>query len=143
LFAEKLLVEILAPVPHRHYSFTIPRALRGLIQRERRLLSLLARSAYDAVRLCFEQLFGRNDVRAGCVMSLQTLGSYGHFNPHAHCLVTEGVFSEDGEFFPLPSLDTKTIEELFRRLFLRRLHQAERLCETFMERLLSWSPSGM
>ena len=32
LLAEKLLEEILAPVPHRHVVFTIPRALRGLFQ---------------------------------------------------------------------------------------------------------------
>ncbi|MFC2173863.1 transposase [Acidobacteriota bacterium] len=143
LFAEKLVDDLLAPVPHRHYVFTIPLALRGLFKRERRLLGLLARCAYEAVRLCFEQLFERKDVRAGCVISLQTAGSYAaNFHPHAHCLITEGVYTGQGEFVPLPSLDTKAIEEVFRRLILRRLHQAERLSETFIERLLSWSPSG-
>jgi hypothetical protein len=29
LFAEKLTSEILAPVPHRHWTFSIPRVLRG------------------------------------------------------------------------------------------------------------------
>ena len=57
-------------------------------------------------------------------------------------LVTEGCFTAQAEFLPLPSLDTSTIEEMFRRLLLRRLHQAERLSEGFMCRLLSWTPSG-
>ena len=35
LFAEKLTSEILAPVPHRHWTFSIPRVLRGLFERER------------------------------------------------------------------------------------------------------------
>jgi hypothetical protein len=84
LFAEKLADELLAPVPHRHYTFTVPVALRGLFRRERRLLGLLARSAYDAVRLCFQQLFERGDVRPGCVLSLQTAGSYAaNWNPHS------------------------------------------------------------
>jgi hypothetical protein len=142
LFAEKLLTEILAPVAHRHYTFTVPRAIRGLFQRDRRFLGLLARSAYDALRISFERLFERSDVRPGCIISLQTLGSYGQFHPHAHCLVSEGVFTAEGEFLPLTTLDTKVIEELFRRLVLRRLHQAERLSTGFMERLSSWQPSG-
>jgi hypothetical protein len=55
--------------------------------------------------------------------------------------VTEGAFSPQGEFLPLETLDTWAIEELFRRLLLARLHRAERLSQTFMEKLLAWSPS--
>jgi ribosomal protein S27E len=51
LFAERLEEEILAPVAHRHLVFTIPRALRGLFERERRLLGLLSRCAFRAVQL--------------------------------------------------------------------------------------------
>ena len=117
LFAEKLVEDLLAPVPHRHYVFTLPVALRGVFKRERRLLGLLTRCAYEAVRVCFEELYKRKDVRPGCVISLQTAGSYAaNWNPHAHCLITEGAFHEDGEFLPLPSLDVKALEEVFRRL---------------------------
>ena len=35
LFAERLISEILAPVPHRHWTFSIPRVLRVLIERDR------------------------------------------------------------------------------------------------------------
>ena len=135
-------VQVLVPA-HRHYIFTLPVALRRLFRREQRLLGLLARSAYDAVRLCFEALYRRKDVRPGCVLSLQTAGSYAAtFRPHAHCLITEGVYTAAGAFLPLPCLDTEAIEEVFRRLLPRRLHQAERLSETFMQRLLGCSPSG-
>jgi hypothetical protein len=51
-------------------------------------------------------------------------------------------FSEEGEFLPLPSLDTAVVMEVFRRLLLRRLHQAERLSESFMRNLLSWVHPG-
>src|SRR3990172_1570171 len=64
---------ILQPVPHRHYTFTIPKALRGLFERERRLLSLLSQTAYESVRKCFQELFPRNDVRPGGVSSIQRL----------------------------------------------------------------------
>jgi hypothetical protein len=36
MFAEKISAEILAP-PHRHWTFYIPRVLRGLFERERSL----------------------------------------------------------------------------------------------------------
>jgi hypothetical protein len=45
LFAEKLAADILAPVPHRHWTFSIPRVLRSLFERERQLLSLLSQTA--------------------------------------------------------------------------------------------------
>src|SRR5437667_10664049 len=49
---------------HRYWrTFTIPKAIRGLFERERRLLGLLSRTAYEAVRKSFQALFARNDVR--------------------------------------------------------------------------------
>jgi hypothetical protein len=79
----------------------------------------------------------------GCVVSLQTFGAYGaNFNPHAHALVSDGVISAEGEFLPLPAFDTTAVMEVFRRLLLERLHQAERLSENFMRNLLSWARPG-
>ena len=89
LFGEKLTSEILAPVPHRHWTFSIPRVLRGLVERDRRLLGLLSQTAYAAILKTFQAFFDRRDVRPGCVISLQTFGGYGaNFNPHAHALVS-------------------------------------------------------
>ncbi len=62
LFAEKLAAEILLPVACRHWTFSIPKAIRDLFERERRLLGLLSRTAYEAVRRCFQALFCRKDV---------------------------------------------------------------------------------
>ena len=138
LFAEKLTSEILAPVAHRHWTFSIPRALRGLFERDRKLLGLLSQTAYAAILKTFQAFFDRSDVRPGYVISLQTYGAYGaNFNPHAHALVSEGVFNRDGEFLPLPAPDPTAVMEVFRRLLLERLHRAERLSETFMLNLLS------
>ena len=143
LFAEKLTGGILAPVPHRHWTFSIPRVLRGLFERERALLSLLSQTAYASILKTFQALLGRKDVRPGCVLSLQTHGAYGaNFNPHCHGLISDGAFSPDGEFLPLPSLDASAVCQLFRRLLLLRLHKAERLSESFMQNLLSWVHPG-
>jgi hypothetical protein len=146
LFAEKLQEKILQPVPHRHYAFSIPKVLRGLLERERSLLSLLSQASYQSILKSFQELFHRKDIRPGSVTSIQTFGSFAaNFNPHCHGLVTEGVFTPQGEFLPLPTPATyilADIEERFRKLLLKRLHRAERLSETFMNKLLEWNPSG-
>jgi len=54
--------------------------------------------------------------------------SYGaNFNPHCHAIISDGVWSDEGEFLELPSLDTAAVCDLFSRLLLRRLHKEERL----------------
>jgi hypothetical protein len=143
LFAEKLTGGILAPVPHRHWTFSIPRVLRGLVERDHKLLGLLSQTAYASILKAFQALFERTDVRPGCVIALQTFGAYaGNWNPHAHAIISDGVFTAEGEFLPLPALATTVVLEVFRRLWLRRLHQAERLSEAFMKNLLSWVHPG-
>jgi len=149
LFAEKLqeqILRILRPVPHRHFAFSIPKVLRGLFERERSLLSLLSETAYKSILKSFQLLLHRNDVRPGLVSSIQTFGSFAaNWNPHIHCLTTEGVFTTQGEFVPLPipaPYIIKDIEERFRQLLLQRLHRAQRLSETFLNKLLDWNPSG-
>jgi transposase len=143
LFAERLRHEVLAEVPHRHLIFTIPKALRGLFRRERRLLGLLSRTAYDVIRRLYQAHFDCSEVLPGCVASLQTFGSYSaNFHPHAHLLVTDGVFTPEREFLPLLSVDVNAIERLFQALLLRRLHAAQRLSEIFIERLETWRHPG-
>jgi len=117
--------------------------LRGLFEREPALLGLLSQTAYASILKSFQALLRRKDVRPGCVLSLQTYGAYGaNFNPHCHGLVSDGAFTPDGEFLPLPSLDAAAVCPLFRRLLLLRLHQAERLTESLMQNLLSWVHPG-
>jgi hypothetical protein len=85
----------------------------GLIERDRKLLGLLSQTAYAAILKTFQALFDRSDVRPGCVISLQTFVGYGaNFNPHAYALVSDGVFTPEGEFLPMPSLDTATVMEV-------------------------------
>jgi hypothetical protein len=56
--------------------------------------------------------------------------------------MTDGAFSKDVEYLPLPSLDASAIMQLFRCLLLMRLHKIERLSESFMQNLLFWVHLG-
>ena len=59
------------------------------------------KTAYPFKEEIFQALFDHTDVRPGRVVSLQTFGAYGaNFNPHARALVSDGVFSAQGEFLP-------------------------------------------
>jgi len=142
LFAEHFVEVVRQPVAYRHMVFTIPKALRGLFERDRRLLSILSRSAYDALRACLQGELGRRGALPGVVASIQTFGSFGNWHPHIHALVSAGLFERGGGFLPLEAFPTEVIEARFRRLLLKRLVRAERLSEAFMESLLSWQYSG-
>jgi hypothetical protein len=117
--------------------------LCGLFERERSLLGLLSQTAYASILKTFQALLDRKDVRPGCVISLQTFGAYGaNFHPHCHAIISDGAFSADGAFLPLPSLDSSAVLQVFRRMLLLRLHKAERLTESFLHNLLSWVHPG-
>ena len=80
-----------APNFHPH------KALRGLLERERRLLGLVSRSAYESVRRTWATGFRERGAVPGMVTSIQTFGSYANFHPHIHALVTNGVMTREGE----------------------------------------------
>jgi Putative transposase/Transposase zinc-binding domain len=142
LFAEHFVEVVRLPVPHRHVVLTVPKALRRLFERDRRLLSLLSRSAYKAIRRGLQELLGRRDALPGVAASIQTFGSFGNWNPHVHALVTDGLVERGGRFLPVGGFPTGVIEQHFRRLVLRGLRRAERLSEAFEETLLGWEHSG-
>ena len=81
LFAEKLATEILADVPHRHVVFTVPKAIRGLFERERRLLSILTRCAHRSTETLLREVVDDPKARIGTVASIQTFGDYPSFGP--------------------------------------------------------------
>ncbi len=143
LFAEWLVEEVLLPVPHRHVVFTIPKALRGLIERERRLHGLMALAAWEVIRDALREAAVEPEGVPGMVVSLQTFGSFGiNFQPHLHAIATEGVLTADGRFHPVIWPGKRDLEERFRRRFLDLLRRAKRLSASFHETLLSWRKSG-
>lgn len=77
LLGERLVEEVFAPLAHVLWTLTIPKALRGLFQRERKLLGILSRSAYEALLKTLQAALERKDVRPGCVTSTRRSGSFG------------------------------------------------------------------
>ena len=147
LFAERVTEHVFAPVPHRPVVFTVPKVLRKLFERERRLLSILPRCVHASIQALLREAVDDRHARVGTVASIQTFGSYAaNFHPHVHALITEGAFhvAADGaaEFERVQWWDRKALNELFRRKVLRALRKAERLRPETEQMLLGWEHSG-
>ena len=73
--------------------FTVPKAVRGLFERDRRLLSLLTRCAHECIQTILREAVDDRCARVGTVASIQTFGSFAaNFHPHVHAIITEGAF---------------------------------------------------
>ncbi|MSQ52076.1 MAG: IS91 family transposase [Betaproteobacteria bacterium] len=86
---------ILAPVPHRQYVFTVPRILRSIFARRRRLLGALCQIVEKLLREAYGA--AKPGGREGVILFVQTFGDLVTFNPHIHVLallLREGEISE-------------------------------------------------
>lgn len=78
---------------HRHVVFTIPEQLRIYFRKDHNLLNLLFKSCEDCIKFFFKKRAPRKKLIPGIVLVLHTFGRDLKWNPHIHCLVTEGASS--------------------------------------------------
>ncbi len=78
------------------------------------------------------------------VMSMQTFGNYPDwFHPHLHCIVSDGIFKENGTFYVMPSVDMKSLEEIFRANVFKMLKKEDKITDELINNLMSWRHSGL
>ena len=145
LFAGKVTDEILLSVPHRFWTFGIPKAIRGILLRDRRLLKLLSRCAFFAVKQAMREGLTHDaagDGTPGAVLAIHTAGNLLQWNPHLHGIITEGFFDRAGRFHHLPELDPKLVEILFEEKLLKELLKRERISPRLVSSMASWRHSG-
>jgi len=128
-WVEQRLTRLL-PTHYFHVVFTLPAALRPLVQRNRRrVFTLLFRAAAQTLLT-----LGRDPARLGAHLGitavLHTWTRELDFHPHVHCIVTGGGLATDGGhwiaarrryLFPV-----QVLSRLFRGKFLATLAQAYR-----------------
>ncbi|MBI5407008.1 MAG: transposase [Nitrospirae bacterium] len=106
VFAECVCDEVLEPVTHRHYVFSIPKILRTYFRYNRKLLGRLSRCAYETVKEMMQAAglplrdsnatgSGDNAAVPWMIAAIQTFGSDIDWHPHLHCLVINGAFTPD------------------------------------------------
>jgi hypothetical protein len=140
LYAEWVDDNVLEPVAHRQYVFTVPRLLRPGFGRHRAWLGELCRIA---ARLLVEAYAAAlPGARPGLVLFVQTFGDLANFNPHVHVLATDGAFRADGTFVALPAIPQGLLADGFRRAVLGFLVGKDALSEELRTKLLGWRHSG-
>jgi hypothetical protein len=138
-----LMDEIVEDVGHAQWVFTIPKMLRVYFLHHRELLGELSRAAAETVKGLLAAAAGEEEgFRPGVVSVVQTFGDRANFHPHVHALVTRGGWTDSGEWVPVPYVDERAAEKLFRHKVLRLLRRRGLLSQDRIELLLSWRRSG-
>ncbi len=129
-------------VGHAVWSFSIPEMLRPYFLFHRELLTELARAGYETVHELMAAAVEDSNVRVGMVASIQTFSDNLKWNPHLHSIVSRGVWRDDGQWIPVPYIDTHAAEILFREKIFRLLQVHDLLSDERIKILRSWRRSG-
>ena len=85
----------LVNVQHRHCVFTIDENLRDFFLQDSSLLHCLFHSVACVLSRMFFKM-NKSNFTPGYIMVLHTFGRDLKWNPHIHCLTSEGGYSDDG-----------------------------------------------
>jgi hypothetical protein len=140
--AALLVEDVFEEVAHAQWVFVIPKILRPYFLHHRELLGGLARAAWGTVLELMCAAAGEEDMRPGMVAVVQTAGDLGNWHPHVHALVSRGGWTRDGQWLPVPFVDERPAELLFRHKVIRLLQGLELLSDERTELLLSWRHTG-
>lgn len=129
-------------VPHRQLVFTMPKMLRGIFRKRRRLVGLIFQCAIETITDVFRVQLRLPEGTIGAVAAIHTFGDYLIFHPHLHVLVSDGLFAPDGTFRCLPEGSIGPLDEVFRHRFLHLLRKKKNISERKLTDLLAWKHSG-
>jgi hypothetical protein len=140
--AALLAEDVLEEVAHAQWVFVIPKMLRPYFLHHRELLGGLARAAWETVRELMIAAVDDETFRPGMVAVVQTAGDMGNWHPHTHAMVSRGGWTRDWQWVPVPYVDERSAELLFRHKVMRLLQDEGLLTEERTQLLLSWRHTG-
>ena len=128
--------EVCFNVPHRQFVFTMPKPLRGIFRKRRKLLSLLFREAITCLRDWMRARLALPGGELAAVAGVQSFGDYLIFHPHLHVFAAAGLVDAEGIFHEMPIESIGPLEELFRHRFLAALRLKKLISEKMLRQLL-------
>jgi len=137
--------ELLRPVAHRHWVWSIPKILRLHYMHHRELLPRLSNCAWSVLVEFVQTAVGRDDVFPGGVFVPQTFGGLANANPHVHALISEECYDRQGNAYPMPEFseeDLKLLEELFACKVFGMMVGEGMISEQLVEKIRSWRHWG-
>ena len=111
----------LVNVTHRHCVFTIDENLREFFLKDRSLLDCLFHSANSVITRMFYKMNKSKNFTPGFIMVLHTFGRDLKWNPHIHCLISEGGYSDDGVWRNVKHFDYTFLRNAFRTALLNEM----------------------
>ena len=111
----------LVNVTHRHCVFTIDKSLREFFLKDRSLLDCLFHSANSVITRMFYKMNKSKNFTPGFIMVLHTFGRDLKWNPHIHCLISEGGYSDDGVLRNVKHFDYTFLRNAFRTALLNEM----------------------
>ena len=108
-------------VRHRHCVFTIDELLRPFFLEDRSLLNCLFHAVSSVVLSLFHKMNRSKNYTPGFIMVLHTFGRDLKWNPHIHCLISEGGFSDDGFWKNVSHFNYTYLRNAFRTALLNEL----------------------
>ena len=117
--------QIALHVPHRHVVFTIDERLRLYFRKNYHLLNILFLSASQTIDYVFSKMKGKKySITPGYILTLHTFGRDLKWNPHIHCLLTEGGITNLGNFIRAPYINYSTLRKGFMKCVLDNMKLA-------------------
>jgi len=105
-------------------------------------LSKLSICAWNVIKKYLQSSVSDNDAVPGASIAVQTYGDFLNFNPHLHAIVSDGCFSQDGDFHMAPGFMLEDLEEIFQYEVLKMLKKEGKITDAVIENMLSWRHSG-
>lgn len=116
---------------HRHLVFTIDEELRQFFLEDRSLLNCLFHAVRSVLLKLFYKLNKSKNFVPGFVCVLHSFGRPLEWNPHIHCLVTEGGFSDDGFWRVVKYFNYTYLRKAFQTALLNEMEK--HIGPSFME----------
>lgn len=106
---------------HRHCVFTIPEELRVYFLEDRSRLNCLFNAVCSVIQRMFLKVNKSKNFTPGFICVLHTFGRPLEWNPHIHCLISEGGFSDDGHWRKVTHFNYTYLRNSFRTALLNEL----------------------
>ena len=108
---------------HRHCVFTIDEELRHFFLEDRSLLDCLFLAVRSVVLRMFYQMNKSKNFVPGFICVLHTFGRPLEWNPHIHCLITEGGFSDDAFWRIVKHFNYTLLRKSFQTALLNEMEK--------------------
>ena len=108
---------------HRHCVFTIDENLRDFFLKDRFLLNCLFSAVSQVISYMFHSMNKSMNFTPGYILVLHTFGRDLKWNPHIHCLLSEGGVADNGKWRSVTHFNYTYLRNAFRTVLLNELEK--------------------